>query len=54
MIGDETANRITKVSKSSLQNNSGTVINRHDKEIPKERHISLEEREESIDDLTLI
>ena len=32
-IGD-----LTKVSKISQQNNSETVTNQHDKEIPKERY----------------
>ena len=31
---------IAKVTKNSPQNNSDTVINEHDKEIPKERHLS--------------
>ena len=38
------------------QNNSETVTNKHDKEIPKERYISQEEEEEgqeSIDELRL-
>ena len=42
------------VSKNSQQNNSETVINEHDKEIPKERYISPEERQKTIDDLRLI
>ena len=33
--GNKIANRITKVSKKSQQNNSETVTNEHDKEIPK-------------------
>ena len=42
MTGNKNANKITKASRTSLQNNSGTVINtieniKHDKEIPKER-----------------
>ena len=37
--------RITKVKKNSQQNNSETVTNEHDKEIPKERFISPEERQ---------
>ena len=37
--------RITEVSKNSQKNNSETVTNENDKEIPKERYISLEERE---------
>ena len=38
------SNKITKFSKNSEQNNSETVTNQNDKEIPKERYISLEER----------
>ena len=45
-IGNKIANRITKVSKNSQQNNSETVINKHDKEIPKERYVSPKERKE--------
>ena len=45
LIGNKIANRITKVSKGSQQNISETVTNEHDKEIPKERYISLEERQ---------
>ena len=40
-----------RVSKSSQQNNSETVTNEHDKEIPKERYISLEKRQKIIDNL---
>ena len=54
MIGNKIANRITKVSKNSQQNNSETVTNENDKEIPKERYISPEERQKIIDDLRLI
>ena len=53
-IGNKIANRITKVSKNSQHNNSETVTNEHDKKIPKERYISLEERQKIIDDLRLI
>ena len=35
------ANKIIKVSKNSQQNNSETVTNEHDKEIPEERYINL-------------
>ena len=38
------ANKIIKVSRYSQQNNSETVPNGHDKEIPKERSMSPEER----------
>ena len=53
MIGNKIANKITKVSKNSQQTNSGTVTSEHDKEIPKERYISPEERQEIIDELWL-
>ena len=43
--------KITKVSKNSLNNNSETVTNENDKEIPKKRYISLEERQKIIDNL---
>ena len=42
-----------KVFKNSQQYNSETVTNEHDKEIPKERYISQEERQEIIDELRL-
>ena len=45
---------ITKVSKTSQQNNSEIVTNEHDKEIPKEIKISPEETQKIIDDLKLI
>ena len=54
LIGNKIANRITKVSKNSPQNNSETVTNEHDKEMPEERYISPEERQKIIDDLRLI
>ena len=54
LIGNKIANKITKASISSPQNNSETITNEHDKEIPKERQISPEERQKIIDDLTLI
>ena len=42
-----------RVSKNSKQNNSETFTNENDKEIPKERYISPEKRQEIIDDLRL-
>ena len=45
LIGNKIADRITKVSKTSQQNNLETVTNEHDKEILKERYISSEERQ---------
>ena len=53
LIDNKIANKITKVSKNSQQNNSETVTNEHDKEIRKERYISPEERTEIIDELRL-
>ena len=40
--------KITKVSKNVHQNNSETVTNENDKEIPKERYMSPEERQKLI------
>ena len=54
LTGNEIANKITKVSKSLLQNDSKTVTNEHDKEIPKKRYISPEKKQKIIDDLRLI
>ena len=51
---NKSANKIKKVSRNSLQNNPETITNEHDKEIPKERYISPEERQKIIDDFTLI
>ena len=45
------ANRITKVSRLSPQINSETITDEHDKEIPKEKYISPEERQKIIVDL---
>ena len=53
LIGNKIANRITNVSKNSQQNISEIVTNEHDKEIPKERYVSPEERQEVIDKLRL-
>ena len=46
MIDNKTSNKITGFSKSSE-----TVTNENDKEIPKERYISPEERQKIIDNL---
>ena len=54
LISNKIADRTTKDSKTSQQTNSETVTNEHDKEIPKERYISPEERHKIIDDLRLI
>ena len=52
LIGNKLTNRTTKIFKNSVQNISEMVTN--DKEIPKERHISLEERQKIIDNLRTI
>ena len=54
LIGTKIAVKITKVSKNSQQNNSEIVTNENDKEIPKKRYMSSEERQTIIDDLRLI
>ena len=46
--------KIIRVSKNSRQNDSETVTNKHDKEIPKGKYISPEERQKIIDNLRLI
>ena len=43
-----------KVSRSSTQNNLEKLADEHDKEIPKERYISPEERQKIINDLRLL
>ena len=53
LIGNKIANavaksddsKITKVSKNSQENNSETVANEHDIEIPKERYIYLQKKD---------
>ena len=54
LIGKNIADRITKVSKTLPKNNSETIKNEHDQEIPKERYLSPKERKEIIDELRLI
>ena len=44
---------MTKVSKNLQQNDSETITTDRNKEIPKERYISPEERQEIIDELRL-
>ena len=57
-IGDLTdikiANKMTKTSKTSQQNNSERVTNEYDAEIPKEGYIFSEKRQKIIDHLRLI
>ena len=45
--------RISKNSKYSQQNNLESVTNEHEKEISKEKYVSLEERQEIDDELRL-
>ena len=62
MIGNKIANaaaksydgKITKISKTSQQNNTETSTNEYDKKIHKEMNISLEKRKRIIDDLGLM
>ena len=51
LIGNKIVNTITKVSENSQQSNSKTVTNEHDKEIPKERYVSPDEKQKIIDEL---
>ena len=51
---DLVGKKITKVSQNSEENNSETVTNEHDKEIPKEVYISPEERKKIISSLRLL
>ena len=53
-IGNKIANRITDVFRASRQNNSETITNDSDIEIPKERYISPEEKQKIVDDVRLI
>ena len=46
MIGSDIADKITKVSKNSQHNDSDTVTNENYKEIPKERYMSPEKRQD--------
>ena len=54
LIGNTIANKTRKVSRSSQQNNSKTIRNEHNKEIPKERYMSAEQRQKIVDDSSLI
>ena len=48
LIGNKIVNRITKVSNNSQQNNSETITNENNKEIPKERYIYLTEKDREL------
>ena len=54
LIGNKIANKITKVSRSSPQNNSETIANEHAKEIPKDKYMSPGKIHKIIDDVILI
>ena len=54
LIGKKIGDEITKVSNIFQQNNLEINKNEHDREIPKERHISPEERQKIVNDLLLI
>ena len=41
------------IQKTCLKSNPQTVTNEHDKEMPKERYVSPEERQKIIDNLTI-
>ena len=53
LIGNKIANKITRGSKNSQQNNSETFTNEHNKDIPKEKYVSPEKIQEIIDELRL-
>ena len=48
LTGNKIADAITKVLETSSQNNSDTITNEHDKDIPKESYIFPEERQKNI------
>ena len=54
LIGKKIGDEITKVSNIFQQNNLEINKNEHDREIPKERQISPEERQKIVNDLLLI
>ena len=54
LIGDKIADRITRLSKNSQQNNSETVTDDYDKAVTKKRCMYPKERQKIIHDLRLI
>ena len=50
---DKFDNKIMGVSKHTHKSNSEAVTNENDKEVPKERYISSEERQNIIDNLDI-
>ena len=53
-IGNKTANKFAKISDTSQQNNLEIITNEHEKEISKERYMSVKKRQKNMDDLRLI
>ena len=54
LISNNIADKITKILRYSLNNNTEIITNKHDKETPKEQYISSEERQKIIDKLIII
>ena len=54
MIVNKIDDNIKNVSRYLQKNNSETVTNENDNDIPQERYLSPEKRQEIIDDLRLI
>ena len=54
LTGNKITNKIRRGSKNSQQNSSETITNENDKEKPKERYTSPEQRQKIIDDLRSI
>ena len=53
LIVNQIADKITKVSWTLSQSSLETIKNEHDKEIPKERYISPEEKQKNIDKINI-
>ena len=53
LIGNKRANKVTKFSKNSKQNNSEIVTNEQDKEIPNEIYIFPEKGQKIIDEMRI-
>ena len=54
LIGNKTADKITKISKNVQKTNSETITNEQDKEILKKMYKYAEERQKITDDIRLI
>ena len=48
LIGNKIVDKITKISRTLPQNNSETITNEHDQEIPKERYIYLRKKDKKL------